>query len=81
MQAADDPTGTGRKHRWECPAGHKSWERTNAHIWCHACARAMDQNPDADPEWFQLRDTSSGDLVEFSVLKDDWPPLEDVPRY
>lgn len=76
-----DPTGTGHKHRWECPAGHKSWERTNSHLWCHGCSQETDHNPDADPEWYELKDTRSGELVPFSELKEEWPPLEDVPAY
>lgn len=80
-EAHDDPTGTGHKHRWECPAGHKSWERINAHVFCHACSQERHLNPEVDPEWDELRDTRTGELVAFAELKIEWPPFEKVPAY
>lgn len=77
----DDPTGTGHKARWTCPAGHTAWERTNRHIWCHSCARELAHNPDADPEWDALIDGRTGEEVPFETLKADWPPLSEAPRY
>lgn len=77
----DDPTGTGHKHRWECPAGHRSWERINDHVWCHACSRECTHNPEADPEWYELRDTGSGELVDIDDLLEKWPDFSEVPAY
>lgn len=76
-----DPTGTGHKHRWECPAGHSSWERVNSHIVCHACIQERHQNPEVDPEWHQLRDKKTGELVDFAELKGEWPPFTEVRAY
>lgn len=75
------PTGDEPKHRWECPAGHKSWERTNSHIWCHGCARELTHNPDADPEWYELLDTATGEIVPFEELKQEWPDFSEVDAY
>lgn len=81
-KTTDDPTGTGHKERWRCPAGHVSWERTNEHIWCHGCAQDLAHNPnDADPEWHELVDMKTGEAVPFAELKRQWPPLAEVPAY
>lgn len=77
----DDPTGTGEKARWRCPAGHTAWERTNQHIWCHSCAKEIAHNPDADPEWYELVDMKTGETRAFEELKEEWPPLSEVPAY
>lgn len=77
----DDPTGTDEKHRWECPAGHKSWERINDHVWCHACSRELDAASDADPEWYALVDTREGEHVPVAELLEDWPPFDEAPAY
>lgn len=77
----DEPTGDEPKARYECPAGHKSWERINDHAWCHACSRDCAANDDADPEWYDLVDTRTGERVAFAELKDDWPDFREVPAY
>lgn len=77
----DDPTGTGHKYRWECPAGHKSWERVNNHVFCHACSKERHQDAGVDPEWDELRDSRTGELVPYLEAKADWPSLEEVSAY
>jgi hypothetical protein len=32
----DDETD---RWKWTCPRGHRTWEPTNHHFWCHECAR------------------------------------------
>jgi len=46
------------KWRFKCPSGHTSWSPTNHHFWCQSCARAHD--PDATPEFYELRDMKTG---------------------
>lgn len=29
-------------YRWRCPNGHTSWDRTNNHVWCPQCRRALE---------------------------------------
>ena len=33
---------TTQRWVWTCPRGHRTWEPTNFHFWCAACARAND---------------------------------------
>jgi len=75
------PTGDEPKHRYECPAGHKSWERINSHAWCHACSQELQNGGDADPEWYELRDTKTGELVAFDELRERWPDIKTVSAY
>jgi hypothetical protein len=77
----DDPTGTGHKHRWQCPGGHVSWERINSHVWCHACAEELHGDCDADPEWECLVDTRNGEHVPVEELVEEWPDFDQVPAY
>lgn len=51
-----------RSDRWRfvCPRGHRSWEPTNHHFWCQACARA----PGVDGVFHQLRDRKTGTSYE-----------------
>lgn len=76
-----DPTGTGHKHRYECPAGHTSWERTNSHVYCHGCRKERATNPDVDPEWYELYDKVENQMVSFEDLKEQWPALSEVRAY
>jgi hypothetical protein len=45
--------------RFVCPNGHRSWEPTNNHFWCHACARTAE----VDGVFHELHDKQTGDLV------------------
>ena len=42
--------------RWVCPNGHRSWEPTNHHFWCQACARRAE----LDGVFQQLMDKKTG---------------------
>jgi hypothetical protein len=37
-------------YRWLCPNGHISWDRTNNHLWCPSCRRALDADARLDAE-------------------------------
>ena len=45
-------TRKSQKWRYRCPNGHTSWEMTNNHMWCRACANQLD----IDPEFWELYD-------------------------
>jgi len=49
----------GDRWRYICPAGHRSWEPTNNHFWCQACASASSWQ-DVDPEFEELVDRKEG---------------------
>ena len=64
----DEPVVIDRRqdaHRWRytCPNGHTSWDRTNSHLWCPACARAAAHDDDVDPEHYELLDKSAEKLI------------------
>lgn len=40
------------------PPGHRSWEPTNHHFWCQACAESLD--PGVDPVFHALHDLRTG---------------------
>lgn len=52
--------------RFVCPNGHRTWEPTNYHFWCSSCAQAVQQDPelDVDPEFDQLHDKRTDELLE-----------------
>jgi hypothetical protein len=37
-------------YRWLCPNGHISWDRTNNHLWCPSCRRALESDARLDAE-------------------------------
>ena len=64
-------TDSADRWRFTCPAGHRSWEPTNYHFWCQQCAQRPD---DTDPEFHELRDTKTDELVgrdELELTEDD----------
>lgn len=61
--------------RYVCPAGHRSWEPTNEHFWCAACASGPDA--DVNPSFTQLRDQKTDDLLD----RDDVELLTDAGPY
>lgn len=69
--------GDADRWRYVCPAGHRSWEPTNEHFWCAACARALD---DVDPSFEQLRDRKTDELLERGdvQLLTDVGPYQDI---
>ena len=48
---------------WRCPVGHTAWEPTNFHFWCRQCARSWSHNDDIEPEFQQLRNDRTDELV------------------
>jgi len=46
--------------KWVCPRGHRTWEPTNDHFWCHSCA----QTYDIDGVFHQLRNAKTGAVLE-----------------
>jgi hypothetical protein len=81
MHGSDSPTGDDRKDRYRCPHGHVSWERVNDHVWCHACARAVDHDDEVDPEYHELLDMTTGERVAFEELRASWPDFREVSAY
>jgi len=51
--------------RWCCPNGHRSWEPTNNHFWCHLCARRKG----VDAEFQKLHDLSNDETYEREDLR------------
>jgi hypothetical protein len=47
--------------RYRCPHGHASWEPTNNHFWCQACARSTIHDEDVDPSFTHLLDQRTGE--------------------
>lgn len=56
-----------RLDRWRfvCPRGHRSWEPTNHHFWCHKCAA----HPDVDGVFYQLLDRKTKKKFERSEVQ------------
>ena len=54
----------GDRWRFRCPQGHANWEPTNHHFWCQTCAGAAEHGVDVEPEFAELHDLRSGELVE-----------------
>ena len=57
------------KWRYVCPNGHTSWDRTNSHLWCPACASAADHDDDIDPEHYEVLDKSAEKLIPWDCVK------------
>jgi len=55
--------------RWRCPNNHTSWERTNSHLWCHACHRRSRSDPDVDPEHYEIYDAKHDREIPFSAVE------------
>jgi protein-arginine kinase activator protein McsA len=66
--------------RFACPNGHRSWEPTNGHFWCAQCAKTFAD--DLDPEFSELRDRKTGELLERDEVRLLTPagPYQDVHR-
>lgn len=69
--------------RWVCPSPgeHRSWEPTNSHFWCAACANA---GPDVDPEFDELRNKVTGEVVpreriRLIAVPSDRPQVKPTP--
>lgn len=55
--------------RYRCPHGHCSWEPTNSHIWCKACADAAQQGVDVDPEHWLILDARTDEEIPWSAIE------------
>ena len=44
--------------KWVCPRGHRAWEPTNSHFWCHRCAR----HDGVDGEFSALRNRATDEV-------------------
>ena len=66
--------------RFACPNGHRSWEPTNGHFWCAQCAQTL--SDDVDPEFYELHDRKTGDLLQREDIRLLTPvgPYRDVHR-
>jgi ribosomal protein L37AE/L43A len=56
-------------YRWRCPNGHTSWDRTNAHIWCHSCRRAGEGGADVEAEHYEIVDAKRERAVPYSAVE------------
>lgn len=54
----------GEPYRWRCPNGHTSWERTNNHIHCPSCRRALENN-----SWLKKADSKHREIVDEKARK------------
>lgn len=57
-------------HRWGCPEGHVSWDKTNSHIWCPTCARQAENGRDIDPEHWEILDKMNDETIPYAAV--DW---------
>jgi len=66
--------------RYTCPNGHRSWEPVNGHFWCAKCSQ--NYGDDVDPEFGELRDRKTGELLERDEVDLVTPvgPYQDVHR-
>jgi len=60
---------TGEPYRWRCPNGHTTWDRTNNHLWCHACRRAREGGADVEAEHYELVDAKRDRTVPYAAVE------------
>lgn len=68
------------RFRFVCPAGHTTWERTNSHGWCAQCSKASKQGADVDPEFYQIWDKKTGDMIDYGAIEFSGPDEESQRR-
>jgi len=61
-------TSTHEKWRYECPngepgEGHTNWFPINGVFRCKGCSELRKKNPDIDPEYEELRDKKTGEII------------------
>jgi hypothetical protein len=49
--------------KWRCPRGHTSWEPTNCHFYCTACADQASQGEPVEPTFEELTNQQTGETV------------------
>lgn len=66
--------------RFTCPQGHRSWEATNGHFWCHKCSNIP--SPAVDPVFYRLHDLKTDNDLERHEVKlvTDVGDYEDLRR-
>jgi len=57
--------------RWRCPNGHTVWDRTNNHLWCQSCRRALEaDHPRVDrAEHHEIVDARTGETVPYAAVE------------
>lgn len=66
VDRADEP------YRWRCPNGHTSWDRTNNHIWCPSCRRALEGEAvlsKRSAEHWEIVDEKTNRTIPYSAVK------------
>jgi hypothetical protein len=61
----------GEPYRWRCPNGHTSWDRTNNHIHCPSCRRALENRglmEIQDAEHWEIVDEKTGRTIPYSAV-------------
>ena len=61
--------------RFTCPNGHRSFDFTNHHFWCHACNRQQG----VDPEFWEVQDKKTGRSLGREDVEIDPERRRDVP--
>jgi len=58
-----------QRWRYRCPNGHTDWDRTNNHVWCRGCRRAVEAGEDVDPEHYEIVDAKTGEEIPWSAVE------------
>jgi hypothetical protein len=59
-------------YRWVCPNGHASWDRTNNHVWCVQCRRALESNAMikvAQAEHYEIVDKKTNRTIPYEAVE------------
>lgn len=59
-------------YRWRCPNGHTSWDRTNNHIWCPSCRRALEGDARLEherAEHYHIVDARTDQEIPYEVVE------------
>ncbi|GAA1280269.1 hypothetical protein GCM10009646_79130 [Streptomyces aureus] len=68
------------RFRFVCPAGHTTWERCNSHAWCAQCSKASQQGSDVEPEFYEIWDKKTGDMIAYDAIEFEGPDEESQRR-
>jgi len=59
-------------YRWVCPNGHPCWERTNSHLWCSSCRRALENDglmKVQQAEHWEIFDKKDEETIPYSAVR------------
>jgi len=59
-------------YRWRCPNGHSSWDRTNNHVHCPSCRRALENDSwlkVQEAEHWEIVDAKTGERIPYSAVE------------